>query len=177
MNGVAMTFRDRPVPDDVEAVRRIVSSTGFFHPFEVDVAVELVQERLEKGVASEYFVRFAELLDTRRVVGYTCFGPIACTASSVDLYWIAVDASWQGKGLGMKLMAETERAVSAGLEGAREPFSGPGQDRRMYIETSGRDLYAPTQRFYERAGFTLGARLESFYAPGDDKLVYVKVLA
>ena len=175
MTPAAVTFREVPCSSDTEAVRRIVSSTGFFQPFEVEVAVELVQERLDRGIASEYFFRFAEA--GAEVVGYTCFGPIPCTISSVDLYWIAVDGAWQGKGLGMRLMSETEKAISAGVAGARPPFCNSGNGRRVYIETSGKELYGPTQRFYERAGFRLEARLESFYAPGDDKLVYVKTLA
>jgi GNAT superfamily N-acetyltransferase len=169
-------FRDQPRPADIDAVREIVGSTGYFHDFEIDVAVELVQERLDRGAASEYFFAFADDQATGRTIGYTCFGPIACTISSVDLYWIAVHESVRGRGLGLELMARTERQVLTGLPGARTPFDQPGQDRRVYIETSGKAQYAPTRAFYTRAGYTLGATLESFYAPGDDKLVYVKRL-
>ena len=171
----AFALRHDPRPADVEAVRLIVASTGFFHPHEIDVAVELVRERLELGPASEYFFVLA---DDRagQLVGYTCYGPIPCTTSSIDLYWIAVHARAQRQGLGLTLLKETERVVRAGIPGSRDPFQSPATGRRVYIETSGRPLYVPTQHFYQRAGYTLEAKLISFYAPGDDKLVFVKSL-
>jgi hypothetical protein len=46
----------------------------------------------------------------------------------------------------------------------------------VYVETSGRRDYAPTRAFYERAGYRPEARLADFYAPGDDKWIYVKPL-
>ena len=48
---------------------------------------------------------------------------------------------------------------------------------RIYIDTSGRPQYAPTRAFYERIGFRCDAVLADFYAPGDDRVIYVKCLA
>ena len=54
-------FRTEPKPDDIAAIRRIVASTGFFRPDEIAVAVELVEERLARGLeASGYHFVFAE---------------------------------------------------------------------------------------------------------------------
>jgi GNAT superfamily N-acetyltransferase len=156
------TFREEPTPEDRENIRSIVQSTGFFHPPEVDVAVELVDERLSKGTPSGYFFVFAE--HEGRTVGYTCYGPIACTLASYDLYWIAVDESYRGQGLGRALVEETERQIHAvgGL--------------RVYIETSDRPQYTPTRGFYDRCGYRLETVIEDFYAPGDGKAIYVKAL-
>jgi ribosomal protein S18 acetylase RimI-like enzyme len=150
------------MPADRDAVRAIVESTGFFNPAEVGIAVELVDERLAKGPASGYHFVFAER--DGRVGGYTCYGLITGTAASYDLYWIAVDASHRRGGLGRRLMAETERLI-------RE---AGGQ--RVYAETSNRGQYAPTRAFYERCGYHLEAMLKDFYAPGDDKVIFVKAL-
>jgi hypothetical protein len=46
----------------------------------------------------------------------------------------------------------------------------------IWIETSGRPLYAPTESFYKRNGYTLQASLKDFYGPGDPKQIYSKVL-
>ena len=46
----------------------------------------------------------------------------------------------------------------------------------MYLDTSGRAQYAPTRAFYERKGYRVAARLEDFFAPGDDKVIYVRTL-
>ena len=46
----------------------------------------------------------------------------------------------------------------------------------VYIETSSRALYQPTQSFYAKAGYRLAAEFPDFYAAGDGKLVFVKRL-
>lgn len=156
----AFTFREEATEADRENVRRVLDSTGFFYPHEVAVAVELVEERLQKGCASGYHFVFAE--QDGRVVGYTCYGPIACTASSYDLYWIAVESQHRGAGLGRLLMEHTEHLI-AKLGG-----------KQIYIETSNREQYKPTRAFYLKCGYREAATLAEFYGPADDKVVYVK---
>lgn len=156
-------FRYDPVAEDRQRVREIVESTGFFSPAEVDVAVELVDERLAKGEASGYYFVFAEL--DGRTVGYSCYGPIPATAASYDLYWIAVDREVQGRNYGRILLEESERLI------------GAAGGRRVYIDTSSRPQYQPTRAFYEHFHFRLEVVLEDFYAPGDGKAIYVKVLS
>lgn len=165
--GGALRTRFEVAASDPGAIRRIVDSTGFFRAAEVDVAVELADERLAKGEASGYHFVFLEEGegDAARVLGYACFGPIACTVDSFDLYWIAVDQSAQGRGLGRRLMREAEARVYA--------MGG----RRVYIETSSQPLYEPTRRFYGVCGYAEEARLRDFYTAGDDKVVYVRRLS
>ncbi|MFO0788626.1 MAG: GNAT family N-acetyltransferase [Pirellulales bacterium] len=150
-------------PSDRGAVRDIINRTGFFRSDEVDVAVELVDEHLKRGELSGYHFVFAE--SHGAVVGYACFGPIACTVASYDLYWIAVDPAQQGQGIGRQLMEAVEARITA------------AGGRRIYIDTSGQEKYAPTWGFYERSGFRCSARLVDFYAPGDDRLIFEKVIA
>jgi D-alanine-D-alanine ligase len=157
-----LTFRDNVIATDPEAVRAIVSSTGMFRPNEVDVAVELVEERLQRGESSGYHFVFA--CDDARVIGYICYGHISVTLHSYDLYWIVVDPTRQGQGLGRQLLREAEERIAA-LGG-----------RQIYIETSGQDIYVPTRRFYDRCQYQLVATVPDFYAPGDDKLIYVRKL-
>jgi D-alanine-D-alanine ligase len=169
------TFRDEPRPSDAAAIREIVASTGFFHDFEVDVAVELIDERLARGLASEYFFLFADDPVTGQPLGYGCFGPIACTRGSYDLYWIAVHDSQRGRGLGRAILQEAERRIAAGLPNPIKPDEMV-RGRRVYIETSSKPAYAPTRAFYTRCGYSEEARFADFYAAGDDKLVYFKAL-
>ena len=107
MNNTSSKLRSQVTPSDRDAVRRIVETTGFFRADEVDVAVELVDEALAKGEASGYHFVFAEVDGI--VVGYACYGPIACTLGSYDLYWIAVDPSRQGQGIGQILLLKSSR--------------------------------------------------------------------
>jgi D-alanine-D-alanine ligase len=162
MHNPPLEFRYETCPDDRETVRRLVASTGVFSPVEIDVAVELVDDRLKCGPQSEYYFVFAQ--QDGRTVGYTCYGPIPLTAASFDLYWIAVDKTMHGRKIGRMLLEQTEELVcQAG-------------GRQLYIETSNRHQYAPTRGFYARCGYAQEALLKDFYAPGDDKVIYVKTL-
>jgi GNAT superfamily N-acetyltransferase len=155
-----ITLREDVTASDPPAVRAITRSTGFFYDDEVDTAVELVEERLARGIKSGYHFLFAD--HEGRAVGYTSYGLIACTRTSWDLYWIAVHSDMRGKGLGTVLLQESEKRISA-LGGTR-----------VYIETSARALYDPTRAFYLARGYREEARLADYYAPGDAKVIYVK---
>jgi ribosomal protein S18 acetylase RimI-like enzyme len=160
--GIPLRFRDDVRPCDREVVREIIAASGFFSPDEVAIAVELVEARLAQGLRSGYYFWFAE--DANGVIGYTCFGPIPGTLFSYDLYWIAVQNQYRGQGIGTLLLRRSEATIAA--------LSG----RRIYIETSSRTLYASTHAFYDAQGYRQEALLEDYYAPGDSKLIYVKVL-
>ncbi|HHO48291.1 MAG TPA: GNAT family N-acetyltransferase [Desulfobacteraceae bacterium] len=157
-----LRFRQEVVEDDIGRIEKLVAVTGFFHAGEVEVAGELVRERLLKGEASGYHFLFAEHYG--RLAGYTCYGPIPCTRDGYDLYWIAVHPEYQGRGVGSHLLRLTERRI-------REAGGG-----RVYVDTSQRVQYAGTRAFYERCGYSLECLLADFYAPGDGKAVYCKKL-
>ncbi|MBM3436264.1 MAG: GNAT family N-acetyltransferase [Bacteroidetes bacterium] len=153
-------FRSDVKKSDIEAVREIVTSTGFFRDDEVPVAVELTEERFNQGRESGYEFIFMEI--EGRQVAYSCFGLIPCSLLSYDLYWIVTHNDFRGKGLGSKLLKETEESIR-NLGG-----------KAIYVETSSKEKYLPTQKFYEKNKYELKARFEDFYDTGDDKLVYVK---
>jgi GNAT superfamily N-acetyltransferase len=162
MKGGDLMLREAVRASDPVSVREITESSGFFYKEEIDTAVELAEERLAKGEKSGYFFLFAEL--DGETVGYSCYGPIACTASSYDLYWIAVHADRRGTGLGTRLLIESEERIHA-MGGSR-----------IYVETSSRALYDPTRGFYLSRGYIEEARLADFYGPGDAKVIYVKAV-
>lgn len=147
---------------DRAPVRGLLDATGFFNPEELEVAMELVDDRIALGTESHY--RFLVAEHGGHVAGYACWGPIPGTVESADLYWIAVDPTLQGLGIGRKLLAEAECWMAA-------------QGRpRVYLETAGRALYAPTRAFYLACGYHVAAELEDFYAPGDSRVTFLKVL-
>lgn len=162
MQPVELTLRTDPGESDITAIRSIVTSTGVFRPDEIEVAVELIEERLQRGIASGYYFVFAE--ENGRIIGYTCYGPIACTVSSHDLFWIAVEKEQHGKRIGSALMVETEKLIRA--------MGG----KRVYIETSSRTDYGATRYFYERHGYAIEATIKNFYDESDDKVIYSKEL-
>jgi len=158
-----MTLRTTVRHEDGEVIRDIVSSTGVFRPDEIGIAVELMEERLRMGLASGYHFIFAER--DGRALGYSCYGPVPLTLHSYDLYWIAVRKDIQSTGIGKILLERSEAAI------------GELGGRKIYIETSSKEMYLGTRRFYERCGYLAEATLREFYSPGDDKVIYVKSIA
>ncbi|MEZ6076615.1 MAG: GNAT family N-acetyltransferase [Pirellulaceae bacterium] len=151
-------FRFEAESADLTRVRSIVAATEFFTPAEVEIAIELVEERLAKGKASGYEFIFAD--STSALAGYVCFGEIPCTVGSFDIYWIVVAPECQRVGLGRKLMQLTEDKVRR--------YHG----RRIYIDTSGREQYQSTRDFYARCGYLPACELPDFYDLGDSKVIY-----
>jgi ribosomal protein S18 acetylase RimI-like enzyme len=157
-----VTYRSRPRRGDIAALRRLVASTGVFYPEERKIALELLTERLRIGARSGYSFVFAER--SGRLLGYCAWGKVPLTRGSYDLYWIAVAPAAQGQGLGRELTKRVEQGV------ARRGGGG------LYIETSSRRVYDRTRRFYRDAGYREVARLQGFYAAGDDKVLFRKVI-
>jgi GNAT superfamily N-acetyltransferase len=155
-----VTFRTIPVKSDIKRVMEIVESTKFFYDHEVEIAAELVAERLTHGESTGYHFVFAEVDGV--TAAYSCFGPITMSKTSFDLYWIATHNDFRGKGIGRKLLDETcKQAKEMGCS-------------ILIAETSDLEHYAPTRAFYDSNKFDLEARLKDFYAMGDDKLFYTK---
>lgn len=155
-----ITFRTTPVKEDIRRVYDIVESTKFFYDHEVEIASELVADRLANGEETGYFFVFAEVDGV--TAAYSCFGPIVMSKTCFDLYWIATHNDYRGKGIGRKLMEETCRqAVKMGC-------------KIIIAETSGLPHYEPTRAFYINNDFILEATLKDFYTEGDDKLFYTK---
>ena len=145
---------------DRAALERVLIDAGNFTPAEVGVALELIDAWLDKGEASDYYVHV--LSDESALRGYVCFGPTPMTDGTFDLYWIAVDASTRGRGFGQRLLQFVEDDVRK------------RKGRLLLIETSSQESYGGTQRFYEKAGYVVLARVADFYKPGDDKIIFGK---
>ncbi|MFA5903490.1 MAG: GNAT family N-acetyltransferase [Desulfobacula sp.] len=157
-----INLRYEVVDKDVETIENLVKATGFFRPDEVEIAAELVEERLEKGAESGYYFVIASKDD--EVIGYGCYGPIPCTLTSHDIYWIAVSPDFQGQGIGKNILFEMERLIIK------------SNGKRAYVETSTQIRYTSTRSFYERCGYHCEVILEDFYEPGDGKAIYSKIL-
>jgi len=159
-------IRIRPLePHDRSSIEDMVVSSGNFNDIEIATALELFEEAIEEGEESGYIFAVLETGDAdTKVRGYACYGPVPLTQGVYDLYWIVVEPSSKGTGLGQRLIQYVEQDV----------LSRGG--RMILIETSSQETYGATIRFYERSGYHLAARIRNFYKIGDDKLVYQKEL-
>jgi ribosomal protein S18 acetylase RimI-like enzyme len=154
-------------------IREILDATSVFRDDEVDVALELFDETFARGPARAPYDAGDGVVDYEFVglfagdgplVGYVCYGSTPGTDRTYDLYWIAMHPDFQGSGGGSRLLDEVERRLRQ-----REA-------RLLVVETSSRDDYRPTRRFYEVRGYTAVATIADYYAPGDSRVIYTKRL-
>jgi len=153
----------RPLqPQDREPIRLLLQETGMFTDDEVGIALELVDTVLTRPEQKDYIIHTFSLDSI--VLGYYCVGPTPGTEGTFDLYWIAVAPSGQGQGIGTALDRHAESFVRS-LHG-----------RLIVAETSSREIYDPTRKFYLGRGYTELSRITDYYRPGDDLVVYGKYL-
>ena len=146
------------VANDRGAVGEALTLSGAFSEDEVRVALDM----FDGGMNGDYALVGVE--DEGGLRGYACFGKAVLSRSSWYLYWICVHPACQGRGYGRAIEAAVEESVrTAGGE-------------RLVLETSGRADYERSRKFYDGAGFTLVGQIPDFFKPGDDCLIYCKVL-
>lgn len=148
---------------DRSAIDGILRSTDFFYEFEIQTALEIADATIAKGeINSGYW--WMKIEDEDGLVAFANYAKNDFSTHSWDLFWIAVHNNSRNKKLGSVLLKAVEDDVrKAG-------------GKILWIETSGRPHYAPTEAFYQRNGYTLQASLKDFYAAGDPKQIYAKVL-
>lgn len=149
-------------PDDRPYLLEALRSDDTFNPEEVSVALELIDNALERG-QHDYSVRVADL-DTRPAAGYICFGRTPMTAATYDLYWVVTHAQARGRGVASSLV----RGMEDELRQLRA--------RSVRVETSHKESYGAARSLYDRLGYPVLARFPDFYRVGDDLIVYYKRL-
>ena len=150
-----MTAADKP------ALMLILRDTPEFEPAEIPVAEEVIDTGLADPECYHLFVAEREGF----ITGYICYGITPLTESTWDIYWMAVERHQRGLGIGGILLCSAEEDI------ARR------QGRLIIIETSGKPMYDNTRRFYLSHQYEFVCRIEDFYAPGDDKIVFKKSLS
>lgn len=149
-------------PQDRERIHEILVGVAIFTNDEVRIAGELVDDSFVHP-NKDYIVHVVE--DQTGIQGYSCYGPTPLTDGVYDLYWIAVDPKQQGHGFGRVLLRFVENEVKR------------QRGRMLLIETSSKETYGATLRFYERSGYEEISRIKDFYRIEDDKIVFCKRLA
>jgi ribosomal protein S18 acetylase RimI-like enzyme len=150
------------VREDHALILDILKRTDYFTEAEVGIADELLNSYFEKSLDSGYWTYTAV---TDKVAGYVCYGPTPLTEGTYDIYWIAVDPDLQGKKIGTELLSFAETDI-AGHHG-----------RLITVYTSSQEKYLSTRSFYLKRGYHEGCRIKDYYRPGDDLVVYVKLIS
>lgn len=153
----------RPVtPADTDALVELTAGTGFFKPLELETLREVLDDYHAQNRELDHQAFAWE--ESGCILGYVYHAPAPMTDRSWYLYWIAVAANQQGRGLGGKLLQFVERDIQK------------RNGRLLLIETSTTPHYEPTRRFYQKYGYTLVATIPDYYADGDGMAVFAKRL-
>lgn len=131
----------------------------------MDVALELIDEAILRPQSGYRCIVALEPKESvEQVVGYICFGRTPMTDHTYDLYWVAVDPTCRGKGIGVKLLRAMEEAL----------LNNGG--RIIRVETSSQESYDGTLQFYLTDGYQMAGRIPSFYKDADDLVILYKTL-
>jgi len=148
---------------DRKAIEEILRSTDFFYEFEIQTALEIADATLAKGEEKSGYL-WMKVIDNDGFVAFANYAKNDFSTHSWDLFWIAVHQNSRNKKLGSILLKAVEEDVKK------------AGGKILWIETSGRPLYSSTEAFYQRNGYTLQASLKDFYADGDPKQIYARIL-
>jgi len=149
--------------EDKKRLEEILISTGYFYDFEIRTALELADETISSGMEKSGYYWF-KATEENEVLAFANYGKNEFSTHSWELYWIAVHQDFRNRKIGKALLKAIEEKVKQ------------AGGRILWIETSGRPLYAPTEEFYKRNGYELQASLKDFYGPGDPKQIYARTL-
>jgi ribosomal protein S18 acetylase RimI-like enzyme len=152
------------LPEDRLVLKQMLARVKEFNQEDQDLAMELVNITLDQSDQKDYCFNIATV-EAGRLIGFICFGPTPLTDGTYDLYWIAVDPDFAGRGVGKLLLGSMEHTLST------------AQGRMILIETSSDPAYERTRGFYLRNGYVLAETIQDFYRDGEDRVTYVKRLS
>ncbi len=148
------------IPDDTLALIAIADAIGF-QANELEELSEMLTDYFGGDSNSDHFWLTD---DDNGPVGVAYCEPERMTNRTWILQLIAIRPDRQGQGRGATLLRYVEQTLTA-------------HGRRMLlVETSGLPDFERTRAFYRKCGYEEEARIRDFYAAGDDKVVFRKVL-
>jgi len=152
-----------PTKINEQAIIEIANNIDIFDSSDIDTIKELWDEFITKGDEDSWYHFIAAEL-SGEIVGFACFGKRPLTRGTFDLYWIAVQGKKHNSGIGTFLINHVESMIH-----------GSG-GHLLIAETSGKDVFESTRKFYIRRGFLLEGRIRDFYEIGDDLCIFTRHL-
>ena len=144
---------------DVVAVMDILMESGQFDT----VGLAFVQQTLDQHLRDPGPAIWLTA-DDGEPVGVAYCAPEPVASETWNLLMLFIRGDRRNRGVGKQLVAHLESVLQTRAA------------RLLIVETSGLPAFAAARSFYSSAGFNYEATIKSFYAAGDDKLVFTKPL-
>lgn len=143
---------------DLPALKTVIDSSELFPS-------EMLEEMMNDyfNNPSSQSIWLTTVVDNQPVAVVYC-APEYMTEGTYNLYLIAVQAKYQGQGIGGEIMDYLEDILRQ--QG----------HRILLVETSGNAEFELTRKFYIQHNYTQEAVIREFYQAGEDKVVFWKKL-
>jgi ribosomal protein S18 acetylase RimI-like enzyme len=148
--------------NDSAAIIALAVAAGMFPPNETEALGKVLADYFGGNLDDGHVWVTDD--DEGELRGVAYYAPDLMADRTWYLYMIAVQPDCQGRGHGTALMRYVENALQTS-----------GQ-RVLLVETSGLPSYDRTRAFYAKCGYEKEACIRDFYAVGDNKVVFRKVL-
>lgn len=142
---------------DLDSIKAIINATELFPSEYLD---DMFSVPSDGSDAQDFWFVF----DNGKPLAVAYCAPEPMTERAWNVLLMAVHPDHQGNGIGKLMMSHVEETLST-------------RDARLLIvETSGTMLFANARKFYDRIGYESEGRIRDYYAAGDDKIIFRKVL-
>jgi ribosomal protein S18 acetylase RimI-like enzyme len=149
----------KTIETDSEALMAIIRESGQFDGDGLSHVEQTLNNYYEGNSQDLWFTA-----DDGEPVGVAYCAPEPVTDGTWNLLMLWTRHDRSGRGHGSALVGHIEKALhERGV-------------RLLIVETSGMPDFAGARAFYEKSGFNREARIKNFFAAGDDKIVYTKII-
>ncbi|MBE1285382.1 MAG: GNAT family N-acetyltransferase [Rhodobacteraceae bacterium] len=145
------------VADDIPGLRKVLEGTDLF-------PADMLPNMLDPFLQGQTKAFWLTCRLAGAAVGLCYTVPEELTDGTWNMLALAVRPDLQRQRLGAALVHEAEQHLRKA-----------GQ-RLLIVDTSGTDEFTLTRRFYAQNGYEEEARIRDFWATGDDKVTFRKVL-
>jgi ribosomal protein S18 acetylase RimI-like enzyme len=150
---------------DAEHIKALAIGNGMFEPNDMSGFDEGLNGYLNGSMEGHRWV--VATATQGRLQGAAYYAPEPFGDRVWNLYFLAVDPSEHGQGVGSALVKHVERTLRA---------EGRTSARVLIVETSSGSAYEGAREFYTRRGFDQEAVIREYYGPDEDKVVFWKSL-
>ena len=147
-------------PDDKQLLEGMLKRIENFSSDDFSVAMELIDVAVNFPAQTDYHIFVFEHEDC--IYGYHCTGRRPLTDAVFDLYWIVADPEAPIKGIGSQLLEQAEEFVK------------DQKGRWLLAETTSKESYDKTRKFYIKNDYKVIAQIDDFYSEGENMIIYGK---